>query len=52
MKTIAPIVAILAIVGLELYAISHGINGATLAIVVGVIAGLGGYVAPHKTPKP
>lgn len=40
---IVPVVAILAIVGLEIYALSQGINGAALGWVVAIIAGLGGY---------
>ncbi|GAJ09197.1 unnamed protein product [marine sediment metagenome] len=40
---IVPVVAILAIVGLEIYALSQGINGAVLGWVVAIIAGLGGY---------
>lgn len=38
-----PIVAIICIAGLEAFAISQGINGAVLGIVIAAIAGLGGY---------
>lgn len=38
-----PIVAIIAIAGLEVLAIFQGINGAVFGIVVAAIAGLGGY---------
>ncbi|GAI75896.1 unnamed protein product [marine sediment metagenome] len=40
---IVPIVAILAIVGLEIYALSQDINGAMLGWATALIAGLGGY---------
>ncbi|MBA7701394.1 hypothetical protein ES703_110130 [subsurface metagenome] len=40
---IATIVAIVAIAGLEAYAISQGINGVALAGSCSLIAGLGGY---------
>jgi len=53
---IVPIVAILAIVGLELYALSQGINGTMLGWAVAIIAGLGGYEVKalreyYKKPK-
>lgn len=38
-----PIAAIIAIAGLEVYAISQGVNGAALAGVIGIIAGIAGY---------
>lgn len=38
-----PIVAMVCIAGLEAFAISQGINGAVLGIVIAAIAGLGGY---------
>ena len=40
---IVPIIAILAIVALEIYALSQGINGTMLGWTVAIIAGLGGY---------
>lgn len=40
---IVPIVAIVAIVGLEAYALSLGINGTTLAGCMVIVGGLGGY---------
>lgn len=40
---IVPIVAIVAIVGLEAYALYLGINGVVLGLVVAAVAGLGGY---------
>lgn len=46
MKTIVAIVAILALEG---WAIYQGINGAMLALAVAAIAGLGGYAI--KLPK-
>lgn len=45
MKTI---IAIIVIGLLEGAAIWQGINGAALAAGIAVIAGLGGYAAPHK----
>ena len=46
MKAFTPIIAILAIVGLELVAIGHGIDGKCLAITLMLIAGIGGYHLP------
>lgn len=40
--------AILAILTLELLAILKGINGYTLALAIGAIAGLGGYTFGRK----
>lgn len=40
---IAPILAILCITALEVVAITQGVNGAVLGIVIAAIAGLGGY---------
>jgi len=42
---ITPLISILAIVALEIYAISQGLNGVLLAGSIAVIAGLGGYEA-------
>ncbi|GAJ16372.1 unnamed protein product [marine sediment metagenome] len=42
-KKLTPIVAIIAIAGLEFYALSQGVNGVALAGVIAVIAGLAGY---------
>ena len=42
---IVPIVAILAILAIELYALSLGIKGTVLAGTLVIIAGLGGYEA-------
>ncbi len=52
---IVPIVAILAIVGLEIYALYLSINGTTLAGCLVLVAGLGGYeikVLRDKIKKP
>ena len=38
-----PIVAMICIAGLEAFALSQGVNGAVLGIVIAAIAGLGGY---------
>lgn len=48
MKKATPIIAIIAIVALEAYAINQGLNGVLLAGSIAIIAGLGGYIAPHK----
>ncbi|MBA7582182.1 hypothetical protein ES708_24102 [subsurface metagenome] len=40
---IVPVVAILAIAGLEIYAISQGVNGTLMSLAFAAIAGLGGY---------
>jgi len=51
MVKLTPLVAIIAICALEIYALSQGINGVTLAGAVAVIAGLGGYGASKLRPK-
>jgi len=43
LKALTPIVAILAIVTLAIYALSHDINGLTLAGAMAIIGGIGGY---------
>ena len=40
---IVPIVAIIAVVGLEVYALYKGINGTMLGLAIMAISGLGGY---------
>lgn len=47
-KALTPIIAILAIAGLMAYAVNQGIDGVLLAGVIAVVAGLAGYIAPHK----
>jgi len=47
-KKLTPIVAIIVVGGLVAYAISQKMNGALLATSLSIIAGLGGYFAPHK----
>ena len=42
-KALTPIVSILAIVGLTLYALNQGIDGLTLAGAMAIIGGIGGY---------
>lgn len=42
-NTIKAVVAMLCITGLELYALSEGINGTGLSAVVAALAALGGY---------
>ena len=49
-KKLTPIVAIIVIGGLTLYAVSLGYNNLLLAGVFAVIAGLAGYTAPHRKP--
>ena len=44
-NTFVVLFAILCITVLECFAMARGVNGATLGIVVTVIAGLGGYHA-------
>lgn len=48
MKKLTPIIAIITIGLLEAYAIYQGINGTALAGSLAIVAGLGGYIAPHK----
>jgi len=43
MGFVTPILAILAIVGLEALALHKGMHGTSLAISIGAISGLGGY---------
>lgn len=49
-QKLTPIISIVSISGLMAYAVHQGINGVLLAGVIAVIAGLGGYIAPHKKP--
>ena len=48
LKDLTTIIAILAIVALEVVAITQGINGALLAGSIAIIAGLGGYQVGKK----
>lgn len=50
-SVITTIIAILAIAGLEAYAITQGINGVGLAGALVIIAGLGGYEASKIVRK-
>lgn len=50
-KTLTPVIAILAIGALMAYAISQGINGALLSGAVAIMAGLGGWTARGKIVK-
>jgi len=50
MKKATPIIAILVIGALLAYAMHLRIDGLLMAGGVAVIAGLAGYVAPHKKP--
>jgi len=50
-KHLTPVIAILAIVALEIVAITQGINGALLAGSIAIIAGLGGFTAGRKGRK-
>ena len=43
--------AIVSLVALEAYAISQGFNGTNLKIVIGIVAGLAGWVIPFPTKK-
>ena len=51
MKLATTIVAIIVIGALAGYALHKGQDGVLLAAVFAIIAGLGGYIAPHKPPK-
>jgi len=48
LKKLTPIIAIIIIGALEAYAISQHMDGVLLAGSIAIIAGLGGYIAPHK----
>ena len=48
---LTPILAILCITALEVVAISQGINGATVGIVIAALAGLGGWQAKNIKDK-
>ena len=39
-------VALVCLTGIEIYALSQGINGTYLSIVIAVIAGIAGFVIP------
>jgi len=49
MDRIVPLCALFCITGLEIYAISQGMDGVILAGTIAIIAGIGGYTA--KTIK-
>ena len=44
----AVIGAIVCITGVELYALSQGVNGVLLTAVIGILAGLAGYNVPKR----
>lgn len=49
-----PLVAILAIAGVEMFAIAHGINGKALVASVGALSAIAGYYyhkAKHGKPS-
>lgn len=48
-KTIEAVAGMICITAIELYAISQGIDGSILSVVVGILAGLGGYTLGKKT---
>jgi len=48
MQKVTPILAIVIIGALAAYAMHLGINGVLLAGVFAIVAGLGGYIAPHR----
>lgn len=48
MKNLPPIVAIIVIGSLAAYALHQNIDGLLLAGSFAIIAGLAGYIAPHK----
>ena len=50
-KTIITITAIVCITILEGYAIYNKIDGAVLSLVIGAIAGLGGFLIKNMTGK-
>ncbi|MBA7575253.1 hypothetical protein ES708_17074 [subsurface metagenome] len=51
MAIITTLTAIIAIAGLTGYALSLHIDGVLLAGSVAILAGLGGYAAPHRKKK-
>ena len=53
MKLLAPLLAIVAITALDLYALSQGIDGTLMIITVAIISGIAGHNVPelHKILK-
>lgn len=49
-KIVVPIIAIFIIAGLELAALSHGLNGTILSLSIGMIAGIAGYHIKSRIP--
>jgi len=45
------LVGIIAIAGIEFYALAHGVNGVALATSIGAIAGLAGFSVGRVTRK-
>ena len=52
MKTLlVPIVAIVGLVVIECFALSRGINGTLMGIVIAAVAGIGGWSLPQLKLK-
>ena len=47
-RTALAIAAMAFVTTLETFALMRGINGAALAAVIALLAGLGGYALPHR----
>ena len=41
-------VALVCLTGLEIYALSQGINGTIFSVVIAIIAGIAGYTLPGQ----
>lgn len=44
-------VALVCLTGIEIYALSQGINGTFLSIVIAIIAGIAGWTVPQLKTK-
>lgn len=51
-KDVVAGVAMVCITAIEFYAISQGINGAVLGVVIAFLAGLGGFYKGKPKPEP
>jgi hypothetical protein len=51
-ETLIALIAIVAITGLEAYALSLGFDGALITLAVGALAGIGGFDVAKRMWKP
>ena len=50
-KVIIPLTTIAGIIGIEIYALSLGINGTALSASIGALGGIGGYYLKKRKQR-